>query len=229
MNENVNYLSPVAAASVEERSQFIWKCYAHVVGAIVAFAGIEAYLIQSGIAERIAQPMLSNWLLVLGAFMLAGWGASHVAHRLESKQAQYAAFAFFIVVEALIFSPLLYLAYTYQPGVIDSAAGVTILGCIGLVAVAMITRKDFSFLRGILMWGFILAMVGIVSSLLFGFQLGTWFSVGMIGFAGAAVLYDTSNIMHHYPQERYVAASMALFASIALMFWYVLQLFLSRD
>ena len=136
MNENVNYLSPVAAASVEERSQFIWKCYAHVVGAIVAFAGIEAYLIQSGIAERIAQPMLSNWLLVLGAFMLAGWGASHVAHRLESKQAQYAAFAFFIVVEALIFSPLLYLAYTYQPGVIDSAAGVTILGCIGLVAVA---------------------------------------------------------------------------------------------
>ncbi len=229
MNENVNYLSPVATASVEARSQFIWKCYAHVVGAILAFAAIEAYLIQSGIAERIAQPMMQNWLLVLGAFMLASWGASHVAHRIESKQMQYAAFGFFVVVEALIFAPLLYLAYTYQPGVIDSAAGTTILGCIGLIAVAMITRKDFSFLRGILMWAFILAMVGIVASLLFGFQLGTWFSVGMIGFAGAAVLYDTSNIMHHYPEERYVAASMALFASIALMFWYILQLFMSRE
>ncbi len=229
MNENVNYLSPVATASVEARSQFIWKCYAHVVGAILAFAAIEAYLIQSGIAERIAQPMMQNWLLVLGAFMLASWGASHVAHRIESKQMQYAAFGFFVVVEALIFAPLLYIAYTYQPGVIDSAAGTTILGCIGLIAVAMITRKDFSFLRGILMWAFILAMVGIVSSLLFGFQLGTWFSVGMIGFAGAAVLYDTSNIMHHYPEERYVAASMALFASIALMFWYILQLFMSRE
>ncbi len=229
MNENVNYLSPVATASVEARSQFIWKCYAHVVGAILAFAAIEAYLIQSGIAERIAQPMMQNWLLVLGAFMLASWGASHVAHRIESKQMQYAAFGFFVVVEALIFAPLLYIAYTYQPGVIDSAAGTTILGCIGLIAVAMITRKDFSFLRGILMWAFILAMVGIVASLLFGFQLGTWFSVGMIGFAGAAVLYDTSNIMHHYPEERYVAASMALFASIALMFWYILQLFMSRE
>ncbi len=229
MNENVNYLSPVAAASVEDRSQFIWRCYAHVVGAILAFAGIEAYLIQSGIAERIAQPMMQNWLLVLGAFMLASWGASHVAHRLQSVQAQYAAFAFFIVVEALIFAPLLYIAYTYQPGVIDSAAGVTILGCAGLIAVAMITRKDFSFLRGLLLWVGILAMVGIVGSLIFGFQLGTWFSVGMIGFAGAAVLYDTSNIMHHYPQDRYVAASMALFASIALMFWYILQLFMSRD
>jgi FtsH-binding integral membrane protein len=229
MNETVNYVSPVASASAEDRSQFIWRCYAHVVGAILAFAGIEAYLIQSGIAERIAQPMMQNWLLVLGAFMLASWGASHVAHRIQSTQAQYAAFAFFIVVEALIFAPLLYIAYTYQPGVIDSAAGVTVLGCAGLIAVAMITRKDFSFLRGLLMWVGILAMVGIAASILFGFQLGTWFSVGMIGFAGAAVLYDTSNIMHHYPQDRYVAASMALFASIALMFWYILQLFMSRD
>jgi hypothetical protein len=72
-------------------------------------------------------------------------------------------------------------------------------------------------------------MVAIVGSFIFGFQLGTWFSVAMIGFAGAAVLYDTSNIMHHYPQDKYVAASMQLFASIALMFWYVLQLFMSRD
>ena len=57
---------------------------------------------------------------------------------------------------------------------------------------------------------------------MFGFQLGTWFSVAMIGFAGAAVLYDTSNIIHHYPEDRYVSAAMQLFASIALMFWYVL-------
>jgi FtsH-binding integral membrane protein len=51
----------------------------------------------------------------------------------------------------------------------------------------------------------------------------------MIGFAGVAVLYDTSNIMHHYPQDKYVAASMALFASIAMMFFYILRLFMSRD
>jgi FtsH-binding integral membrane protein len=173
--------------------------------------------------------MVGNWLLVLGAFMLASWGATHVAHRIESKNAQYAAFAFFIVVEALIFVPMLAMAMMMEPGIIDSAAGVTILGSVGLIATAMITRKDFSFLRGMLVWIGILALVGIVSSFLFGFELGTWFSVAMIGFAGAAVLYDTSNIMHHYPQDKYVAASMALFASIALMFWYILRLFMSRD
>ena len=93
----------------------------------------------------------------------------------------------------------------------------------------MITRKDFSFLRGILVWAFMLAIVAIVGSIIFGFHLGTWFSVAMIGFAGAAVLYDTSNIMHHYPKDRYVAASMALFSSIAIMFLYILRLLMSRD
>jgi FtsH-binding integral membrane protein len=229
MQENINHLAPVAQASVSDRSEFIWKCYAHVVGAILAFAAVEVYLFQSGIAMAITQVMVSNWLLVLGGFMLVGWGATHVAHRLESKPAQYAAFALFIVAEALIFAPMLMIATLNFPGAIESAAGVTLLGSVGLVATAMITRKDFSFLRGMIVWIGMLALVAIVGSLLFGFELGTWFSVAMIGFAGAAVLYDTSNIMHHYPSDRYVAAAMALFASIALMFWYVLRLFMSRD
>ena len=229
MNENVNYMSPVAQLSVGDRSTFIWKCYAHVVGAIFVFAAIEVYFFRSGISEAILMPMINNWWMVLGAFILGGWGATHVAHRVQSKNAQYAAFAGFIVLEALIFAPMLYYAYLKQPGVIDSAVGVTILGSVGLVATAMITRKDFSFLRGMLVWGFMLALVAIVGSLIFGFHLGTWFSVAMIGFAGAAVLYDTSNIMLHYPEDKYVAASMQLFASIAMMFWYILRLFMSRD
>jgi FtsH-binding integral membrane protein len=229
MNDNVNYLAPVSELSVDDRSTFIWKCYAHVVGAILAFAAVSVYLFTSGISAAIAGPMLNNWFLVLGGFILAGMGATHVAHRIESTNAQYAAFAAFIVLEALIFAPMLYIAYLKEPGIIDSAAGVTILGCAGLIAVAMITRKDFSFLRGMLVWIGMLALVAIVGSLIFGFALGTWFSVAMIGFAGAAVLYDTSNIMHHYPQDKYVAASMALFASIATMFWYMLRLFMNRD
>ena len=229
MQDHLNQPMPVAQASVDDRSEFIWKCYAHVVGAIIAFAAIEVYLFRSGIAEQIAMPMLNNWWLVLGAFILAGWGAAHTAHRVQSVGAQYAALAFFVFVEALIFAPMLWIAYLREPGIIDSAAGVTLLGCGGLIAVAMITRKDFSFLRGLLFWGFTLAMIGIFGSFIFGYQMGTWFSLAMIGFAGAAVLYDTSNILHHYPRDKYVAASLALFASIALMFWYVLRLFMSRD
>ncbi len=229
MQDNLNSMAPVSTLAVEDRSSFIWKTYAHVVGAILAFAAVSAYMIQSGIAANLFPMLTENWLLTLGGFMLVSWGASHVAHRLESKPAQYAAFAAFIVAEALIFSPMLLLAAVMKPGIIDNAAAVTIMGSVGLIAVAMITRKDFSFLRGILVWGGILALVAIASAVLFGLNLGTWFSLGMIGFAGAAVLYDTSNIMHHYPQDRYVAAAMGLFASIALMFWYILQFFMSRD
>ena len=79
------------------------------------------------------------------------------------------------------------------------------------------------------MWGGIIAIGAIALGLLVGFNLGMWFTVAMIGFAGAAVLYDTSNILHHYPEDKHVAAALGLFASIALMFWYMLQLFMSRD
>lgn len=230
MQDNLNPMSAQAYA-VEARSEFIWKCYAHVVVAILAFAAIEVYLFSSGVAAAIAAPMMNNWLLVLGAFILVGMGATHLAHRLESKTSQYAAFAVFVVAEALIFAPMLMIAILKDPSgsMIESAAGVTVLGSVGLIATAMITRKDFSFLRGILVWIGVLALVGIVSAVIFGFQLGTWFSLAMIGLAGAAVLYDTSNIIHHYPADKYVAASMALFASIAMMFWYILRLFMSRD
>ncbi len=229
MHDNLSDLMPVSELAVEDRSEFIWKCYAHVVGAILAFAAIEVYLFQSGVAERIARPMLENWWVVFGAFILGGWGASHFAHRVQSTTAQYGALAFFVVLEALIFSPMLYIAAQMNPGIIDSAAGVTLLGSGALIATAMFTRRDFSFLRGLLVWGGLLAMAGIIASLIFGFALGTWFSIAMIGFAGAAVLYDTSNILHHYPRDKYVAASLALFGSIALMFWYILRLFMSRE
>jgi FtsH-binding integral membrane protein len=123
---------------------------------------------------------------------------------------------------------LLYVADKYAPGAIGSAALVTFLAFTGLSLVAFYTRKDFSFLRGILCWGGIIALVLIVAGVIFGFQLGVFFSVAMVALAGAAILYDTSNILHHYPQDRYVAAALELFASVALMLWYVLRIFMSR-
>jgi hypothetical protein len=136
----------------------------------------------------------------------------------------------FVVAEAIIFVPLLYIANSVAPGMITSAALVTLAGFGGLTAIAFTTRKDFSFLGGLLRWGIMLALVLIVASVIFGLHLGTIFSVAMVGLAGAAILYDTSNVLHHYPEDRYVGAALQLFASVAMMFFYVLQIFLSsRD
>ena len=223
--------TPVSELSTEARSSFISKTYSHVAGAILLFTVIEMYLFNSGLVVPISKWIMSfNWLMVIGALMLVSWLATHVAHKVESKPLQYLALAGFVLAEALIFAPLLLIATINAPGIIESAVGITLLGTVGLTAVAFITRKDFSFLRGMLMWVGILALVAIAGAVLFGFQLGTWFSVAMIGFAGAAVLYDTSNIIHHYPEDKYVGAAMALFASIVLMFWYVIRLLMSsRD
>jgi hypothetical protein len=233
MQDNLNTMAPVSALSVEDRSTFIWKCYAHVVGAILALVAIETYLFSSGAAAPIANAMMGSPMVVLIGFIALSWGAGHVAHRLESTMAQYAAFGAFVALWAVMFVPILAIAMLMDAesggNMIESAAITTIVGCGALIATVMITRKDFSFLRGVLVWGFFIALGLIGASWAFGWNLGTWFSVGMIGFAGVAVLYDTSNIMHHYPQDKYVAASMALFASIALMFYYILRLFMSRN
>lgn len=215
---------------VNERATFITRTYTHLFGAICAFTALEIYYFSSGLAETMARAMMgTSWLLVLGAFMIVSWLASRAAMSSISIGVQYAALAGFVVAESIIFVPLLFMANSFAAGTIQSAAWVTMAGFMGLTAVAFITKKDFSFLKGIVFFGMIAAGIGIVASIFMGFHLGIWFSVGMVGLAGAAILYETSDIIHNFPEDRYVGAALQLFASVALMFWYVLRIFMSRD
>ncbi|MCG8557064.1 MAG: Bax inhibitor-1 family protein [Proteobacteria bacterium] len=222
----------VASVDIDTRARFINRTYGHLFGAIVAFTLFEVALFKTGLAARLFQLMAgSSWLLWLGAFMVVSWLASRVAHNSASMGAQYAALGGFVAAEGIVFAPLLYVAeFSAGGGVIQNAAYLTVLGFAGLTAIAVMTRKDFSFLGGILRWVALCALGLIVAGALFGFSLGIFFTIGMIAFAGAAILYDTSNVLYHYPESRYVGASLQLFASIALLFWYLLQLLMSsRD
>ena len=231
MNDAESYSRPVAVGDMDAQSRgtFVSRTYAHLFGAVSAFILIEMFFFRSGLAEPMARAMLGvSWLLVLGGFVVVSWMASRIAHRAVSKAAQYAALAVYVLAESVIFVPLLFIADRVAPGAITSAAAVTFLSFAALTAFVFLTGKDFSFLRGILFWAGVTALSLIVGGVVFGFQLGTYFSVAMVGVAGAAILYDTSNVLHHYPEDRYVAASLQLFASVALMLWYVLRIFMSR-
>lgn len=224
------YAGGYGAAAIDARAKFIVRTYNHLFGAIALFALLEIGLFTSGIAPAMAMAMSRMWFLVLGAFMVVGWLASRTAHTSTSLPAQYLALAGYVFVEAIIFVPMLYMAQVMAPGALQSAALTTFVGFAGLTAIAFVSKKDFSFLRTFIMWGGFVALMLIGVSMLFGFNLGTLFSVGMIGLSGAAILHDTSNVLREYPTDRYVGASLQLFASVALMFWYVLQLFISsRD
>lgn len=223
----------VAQAGGNARANFIRKTYLHLAGAVLAFIGLEIFIFSTPLANQIASLVFSSgsigWLGFLGVFILAGWMARSMATS-GSKTTQYLGLGFYVIAEALIFVPLLYMAVNFSsPDVLTNAAVMTLTLFAGLTAAVFITRTDFSFLRTTLTVGGFVAIGAIVCGALFGFNLGMWFSVAMIAFACAAILYDTSNILHRYQEDQYVGASLQLFASVALLFWYILRLFMSRD
>jgi FtsH-binding integral membrane protein len=228
-------------APVDVRRSFIRKTYVHLAAAIYTFVALEWLLFSVGFDEWL-MPMLSqsrwSWLVVLGAFVAVSYIADSWARSSTSLAMQYAGLFLYVLAEAVIFVPLLAIAsgqtITLQGfGTVDiiPAAGVTTLLMFGgLTAMVFLTKKDFSFLGGMLGMSMFAAMALILVSILFGFNLGIWFCWLMVVAASGYILYYTSNVLHHYRTEQYVAASLALFASVALLFWYVLRIFMaSRD
>ena len=216
-----------AEAPAADRSQFLVKTYFHLVGAVLAFIGIEAALMATPGIEALAMGMMQgyNWLMVLGGFLVVSYIAERMARSAVSLSTQYLGLALFVVAEAILFVPLIYIASRFAgPNVIPIAGAATVTLFALMSFIVFVTRADFSFLRAALFFGGLLAMGLIAASLIFGFSLGIIFVVAMIGFACLFILYDTSQILHHYRTDQYVSASLALFASLALLFWYVLRL-----
>lgn len=227
---------PVATLEAEARGAFLVKVYQHLLAAVVAFVLFETLLFATGGAEWLYDLTFGGggptWLLILGGFMIVNWIAVNAAHDLGDPARQYAGLFGLAAAEAVIFAPFLHLVFNVEGGggaaTVGSAAVVTGLGFAGLTAIGLLTRKDLSFLRPMIMWGFVMALVLIVAAVLFGLELGVWFSLAMIGLAGGAILYQTQTILRQYPEEAYVGAAVQLFASVMTLFWYVLRLFSRR-
>ena len=220
-------------ASSAARVSFIRKTYLHLGAAVLAFIAIEAALLASPLAQPIVRTFLGghmNWLVVLGAFMLVGWVADRWARSATSPATQYLGLGLYVVAEAVIMVPLLYVAahYAKDPNIIPTAGLLTGLIFTGLTGTVFLTRHDFSWMRPALVVAGFAALGLIVASILFGFSLGMLFAAVMVVVAAGYILYYTSNVLHHYPIGAHVSAALALFAAVALLFWYLLQLLLHR-
>jgi len=225
----VNSLSEV------DRVAFYKKTYSHVAAGVLVFVLFEYLLLQS---ETVVEFMLSmtqgyKWLLMLGGFMLATNYAEGMAMRTTDKNKQYLAYGIYIFFEALIFVPMLYIVTELMEpegsDLLYQASIVTLALFTGLSATVLMTKTDFSFLKTGLTIGFFIAIGLIIAGSLFGFDLGLWFSVGMCLLAGGSILYQTSNLVKTYGVEDYIPAALGLFASLMLLFWYILRIFMSRD
>ncbi len=218
--------SPVLSIPAE-RVAFVKRTYAHLAGAILAFAAIDALLLQLFTPRDVFMTLANvplGWMGVLLAFMAVSWIADRWAQSDMPVGMQYLGLTLYVVLEAVIFLPLLCLAQVKAPGSIETAGILTgsIFG--GLTMAVFLTGKDFSALRTGIVFGCWIAFGLIVAAWIFGFVLGTWFALAMVILLCGCILYETSNVLHHYHTNQHVAAALALFASFATLLWYILQL-----
>jgi len=220
-----------------ERAAFIRRTYGHLAAAILAFVALETLLLMSPLKAVMFNWLggsMVPWLVVLGAFMLVGWLAQTWAQSDQPKHIQYLGLGIYVLAEAIIFLPLMVLAQLSEGStgnnIIGTAGILTLAVFGGLSTVVFVTKKDFSFLGGILSMCSWLALGIIVVAVVFqGFTLGMFFTLAMIALMAGWILYYTSNVLHKYHTDQHVAASLALFASIATLYWYILQLVMSMS
>jgi FtsH-binding integral membrane protein len=242
-DDNNPYRSPAgdtlaaAWAAESERATFLRRTYLHLLMAIGLFVALEAAIFTLVPADTLAGIMGMlfrspyGWLGVILAMTAVSFVANWWAQSESSRGMQYAGLLLYVLAESVIFVPLLWMANSVAPAAIPAAGVLTMIMFGGLTALVFVTKADLTS-WGKYLWVLGLGAIGvIVAAILFQFQLGVWFSGIMIVLASAYILYDTSNVMHRYRTDQYVAASLALFASVALLFWYILRLFmqLRRD
>jgi len=215
-----------------DRATFIQLTYMHLAGAVLAFIGLEALFMFTfhDLGARLIQTMFANgpigMLVVLVAFVAVSYIAQMWARSETSRAVQYMGLGLYVLAEAVIILPLLWYVQfiMVQPQLIYQAAILTLALFAGLTLTVFMTGKDFSFLGPILSIGFLLALGVIIAGIIFGFTLGLFFCLAMVALLAGMILYDTSKIMLEYRPTQYVAAALALFASVATLFWYVLRI-----
>ena len=226
---------PAAMAEESARTAFIRRTYLHVFGAILLFVGIDAAIFTLVPAQTLQNSMAMIFsgkygMLAVGlGFMAVAWVAQTIANSSTSAAVQYAGLLMYVVAEALFFVPLLFVADRYAPGAIPAAGMLTLLMFGGLTAFVLFTKADFTSWGPYLWWAGIASSGVVLAAIIFNFALGVWFSAAMVGFASVYILYDTSNILRRYRTDQHVIAALQLFASVAMLFYYLLRLLMQLN
>lgn len=234
MQENQLQFTPVASLTEDQKAVFYRKTYTHLAIAVLMFIVVEYIFIHTAFIRNLALKLTDGflWLIMLGGFMLATNYAERLALSTTNKNKQYLALGIYVVAEAFIFIPLIIIALISAKesgtNLLSQAAVLTLALFAGISSVAFLSKRDFSFLRSVITITSFVAFGLIIAGMIFGFNLGLWFSAGMVVLASISILYQTSQMIHKYYEEQYVAAALGLFSSIMLLFWYILRIMSRR-
>ncbi len=108
--------------------------------------------------------------------------------------------------------------------VVALALGATALVFFSCSAYVLTTKRDMSFLSGMMIALFVVLLVGIVANIFLAMPaLSLAISALFVVFSTAAILYSTSNIIHG-GETNYIRATVDLYVSIYNLFVSLLQL-----
>lgn len=216
-------LQPVSQASAETRMDFIRKIYVLFMAGIVAAVVAGAITVSSQPLFDAAVALLR--MPLLGIILLVGsvWGASALA---RTEGLNYVALFGFTAFCGFWITPLLAIYEQVQPGIVQQAAVLTLLTFGALTTYAFVTKKDFSFLGGMLFVGLITLIGGGLLNMFWlkSSMMSYWMSWGILLIFSGYVLYDTSNIIHRYDEKSYCSAAIALFLDFFNMFLAILSI-----
>jgi FtsH-binding integral membrane protein len=217
-----------SSAQTNSRAGFLRNTYLHLAGALLLFTLLTVAIQISPLAVIISQVFFSNVFVTLAVF--AGFLlVSNIAQRWSlsdsSRAMQYLGLGAYVVLEAIFFTPIIFIFAQGSPFLLLLAAGGTAVIALMLTLIAFTSGVNFSFLRSFLAIGGLIALGVILLGFVFPALVSSFFFLGlMLLFASASILYETSAVIRDYPTDKYVAASLGLFASIMLLFWYILRI-----
>ncbi|MFN3243794.1 MAG: Bax inhibitor-1 family protein [Planctomycetota bacterium] len=239
MEDNNPYRSleapPAAFAAANEKAAFLKKVYGILLLGVLGFAATlfacATVPALTDLTWRFANLIYGNglmgWAIYMAIFLGGSWLVQSVA---EKRPINAFAYAGWVVLMALMVAPVVLIASeAHGVGIIQQASALTALVFGGLTVYVLWTGKDFSWMRGLLMLGFLVLVATSLLGWVLGFSLGLWFSGLVVLLAAGYILYNTSVILNHLPTHMAMTGAITLFTDVVLLFKHILILLMNSD
>lgn len=215
--QNFGHLRTASEAPVEERMAFLRKVYGLLsISVLMAAAASWFTLTNLGFLAMVARSQMIFFVLQIGAIFFAMWAR-------KKETMGLVALFLFTILTGITTAPVLYM---YSGSTVTQAALLTGLIFGGLSIYTIRSKKDFSFMGGMLTTGLLILVVGgLLNAFIFKSSAGAFmFScVGVFLFSGF-IIYDTFNILRRYPTDEYISATLSLYLDILNLFMALLHI-----
>jgi len=178
--------------------------------------------LMAGVSVVLRMPPMTYLLAIGGAFLLIFFVLPRTANSAKGLGVVFA------ITGLLGFSlgPMLamYLSLPNGPQLVGMAFAGTGVIFLGLSGYALLSRKDFSFMGGFLITGFLVVLMAALANIFLAIPaLSLAISSAVIFIMSGFILYDTSRMIHG-GQTNYIIATVGLYLNIFNIFVHLLHI-----